>query len=105
MPRSLFILLAFGLVAGSLQVMARGNHQPAQDEHVRSAVARGELLPLPKILALAQARVAGEMLEVELERDDGRLVYEIKMLASVNGRVREIKLDARTGALIEIEDD
>ena len=103
--RSPVILLAFGLVAGSLQAIAGAGHRPAQNGNVRSAVASGELLPLPKILALAQARVPGEMLEVELERDDGRILYEIKILASANGRVREVKLDAHTGALIEIEDD
>ncbi|MBC9033724.1 PepSY domain-containing protein [Sphingomonas sp. JC676] len=71
---------------------------------IRTAVQRGEVIPLPRILALAQARVQGEVLEVELEHEQKRLLYEIKILAG-NGRVRELKLDARTGALIKIEDD
>jgi uncharacterized membrane protein YkoI len=32
------------------------------------------------------------------------LVYEIKILTST-GRVREVKIDARTGAVLKIEDD
>jgi uncharacterized membrane protein YkoI len=43
-------------------------------------------------------------LKVELENEHEHLQYEIKVLAG-NGRVREIKLDARSGAVLEIEDD
>jgi uncharacterized membrane protein YkoI len=32
------------------------------------------------------------------------LIYEIKVLAQ-SGRVREIKIDARTGTVLTIEDD
>ena len=44
------------------------------------------------------------MLKIELEQDDGVLSYEVKILTR-KGRVREVELDARTGALIKIEDD
>jgi uncharacterized membrane protein YkoI len=71
---------------------------------IRAAVQRGEVIPLPRILALAQAKVQGQVLEVELEHENARLLYEIKILAG-NGRVRELRLDARTGALIKLEDD
>jgi uncharacterized membrane protein YkoI len=57
-------------------------------------------------LALEKATqlVPGEVLKVELESDDDRYLYEVKVLAD-NGRVREIKLDAQDGSLVEIEDD
>lgn len=71
---------------------------------IRTAVERGQLIALPRILALAHQRVKGDVVKVELEHEEGRLLYEIKILTG-NGRVREVKLDARTGALIEIEDD
>ncbi|MBW7946050.1 MAG: PepSY domain-containing protein [Sphingomonadaceae bacterium] len=71
---------------------------------IRAAVERGDILPLPRILALAQARVKGEVLKIELEQEHGVLSYEVKILTK-KGRVREVELDARTGALIKIEDD
>ncbi len=47
----------------------------------------------------------GDVIDVELERDDdGRWQYEVKVLTST-GRVREVKLIARTGVVREIEDD
>ena len=71
---------------------------------IRAAVDRGELVPLPRILALAQAQVAGDVVKTELETHKGRLIYEVKILTAT-GRVREVTLDARTGDTLSIEDD
>lgn len=67
-------------------------------ERVRDAVARGEMVPLETILADAQARHPGRVLEVELE--DGE--YEVEILGA-DGVVRELEYDARTGELLEVE--
>jgi uncharacterized membrane protein YkoI len=81
-----------------------------KNEHneVREALRRGEILPLVKILAIASEQVPGDVIEVELEDeldDKARaLVYEIKILTST-GRVREVKIDARSGKVLSIEDD
>lgn len=71
---------------------------------IRAAVQRGELLPLPRIMALAQARVPGDVVKTELEVKHGRLIYEVKILTKA-GIVREVKLDARKGTILKIEDD
>jgi uncharacterized membrane protein YkoI len=77
-----------------------------KNEHklVREALQRGEVLPLVKILAIANQQVPGDVIEVELEDERKTLVYEIKILTST-GRVREVKIDARTGKVLSIEDD
>ncbi|KHL26596.1 hypothetical protein PK98_09555 [Croceibacterium mercuriale] len=77
---------------------------PDEAARIRAAVARGQVLPLPRILALARTRVPGDMLKVELEEEDGRIAYEIKILTPA-GRIREVTLDARTGRVLEVEDD
>lgn len=71
---------------------------------IRLAVARGAVLPLPRILDIAQHRVPGEVLKVELEELTDRLGYEVKVLTA-DGRVQEVKLDARTGAILKVEND
>lgn len=81
----------------------RARHAREHDE-IRAALQRGEVLPLARILAIAQQQVPGDVIEVELESKRGVLVYEIKVLAQ-SGRVREIKIDARSGAVLKIEDD
>ena len=72
----------------------------AQEEAIL-AMRRGEILPLVRILEIANQHVAGDVIEVEYK---GGPKYEIKILTAT-GRVREVKLNARTGALLEIEDD
>jgi len=96
----LCLVIALGMTS------SRADDDKEQREHdaIREALQRGEALPLVRILALAQQAVPGDVIEVELERKHEALVYEIKVLTQT-GRVREIKLDARTGNILKIEDD
>ena len=64
----------------------------------------GEILPLEKILEICRKQVQGHVLEVELEHEDGQLIYEIEILDE-KGLAWEIELDARTGRIIKKERD
>lgn len=101
----LLALVAGGTVPG---VVAKDKEKDKEKQHdtIREALKRGEVLPLEKILAIAEQHVAGEIIEIELERSKEVtvLIYEIKILTPT-GRVRELKIDARTGTVLEIEDD
>jgi uncharacterized membrane protein YkoI len=90
----------FRPAGGHWNEAAEGLHGvgPQQPSHGSS------LLPLAKALDLAAEHLPGEVLKVELESKHGRSIYEIKVLTG-NGRLREIELDARTGNVLEIEDD
>jgi uncharacterized membrane protein YkoI len=103
------------LIAACAAILAQGvtlsyadDESRARDarehEEMRAALQRGEVLPLARILAIAQEKVPGDVIEVELENKRGALVYEIKVLTE-SGRVREIKIDARQGTILKIEDD
>jgi uncharacterized membrane protein YkoI len=74
-------------------------HPPAGEQ-----TATGALLALEEALRIALAEVPGEVVKVERDRENGMDVLEIKVLAT-NGRVRELTLDSRSGAILEIEDD
>ncbi len=78
------------------------------DDHevARRAVERGELLPLATILKSAERDYPGRVLEVDLDREGGRYLYEIEVLLK-DGRVIELTYDGTTGKLLEteIEDD
>jgi uncharacterized membrane protein YkoI len=97
-------LFAALLVVAS--VLAGDDDSKHQREHdaIRAALQRGEVLPLARILAIAQQKVPGDVIEVELESEHSALVYEIKVLTG-NGRVREVKIDARSGTVLSVEDD
>ena len=71
------------------------------DDHVRAlqAVQAGQVLPLRSVLERLEREHPGQVLEVELERDDGRWIYEVKLLQP-QGQLVKLKLDARTAALM-----
>ncbi|MDX5432134.1 MAG: PepSY domain-containing protein [Halomonas sp.] len=86
-------------------LFALASPQGLADDHWRDlheAVRRGQLVALPQVLDWLEARYEGQILEVELERDDGRPVYEIEMLGP-QGQIVEFEFDARSGELIGME--
>ena len=65
----------------------------------------GTLQPLESLLARARERHPGAtLLEVELEDEHGRILYELEVLTS-GGTVRELQFDARSGELLEDEEE
>ncbi|MGD9510904.1 MAG: PepSY domain-containing protein [Geminicoccaceae bacterium] len=89
-----------GLVGASAAVRADQDDQ----DRALEAVRRGEILPLSTILGRLRTIDQGQMLEVELEHERGRWIYEVKTL-SADGVVRKRVLDARTGALLSPHED
>ncbi len=64
---------------------------------IRRAVEAGQLKPLSEILSAVQARHAGKVLDVDLERErGGRRVYEITILKNHSQRAK-ILVDAISG--------
>ncbi len=76
--------------------------QPGMPEHdaVRAIRQRGDILSLDRILQEARGQHAGHVLESELKHKDGRYVYEVELVDD-QGRVREMKFDARTGEVLK----
>ena len=73
-------------------------------EEARRLLQRGEIQPIAKILEAVQRRIPGDVIEVELEREDGKWEYQVDVLAS-NGRLLKVTLNARTAAVLKVEDD
>lgn len=69
---------------------------------LHKAVRQGHVVALPEILDWLEAHYVGQVLEVELERDDGHLTYEVEMLGP-QGQVVEFEFDAASGELIGME--
>lgn len=76
----------------------------ADDDHdaARRLEQQGEILGLEAILERMDFGSGSRLLETELEREDGRWVYELEVL-DPDGRVTEHEVDAATGEVIEIE--
>ena len=87
-------LLAAVLAAPPATADGRRDH-----ERARAAVQAGEVMPLAKVLEHLAATHPGQVLEVELERDEGRWLYEVRLLHR-DGRLMKLKLDARTAKVL-----
>lgn len=68
-------------------------------DRARAALQAGEVLPLTEILARVGRTHPGQVLEVELERDDGVWIYELKLLQG-DGLLVKLKVDARDGTVV-----
>ncbi len=73
-------------------------------DFAKRLLSEGRIKPLSEIISEVQAKVPGEMLEVQLELDDGIYVYELKLLRP-DGKVQEVEADAASGNILKIEDD
>lgn len=73
-------------------------------DRAREALQKGEIRPLEEVLAVLQATRPGEVLKLELKREDGRWLYKFKVLVAHNQR-REVEIDARSLQIVEDEND
>ena len=74
----------------------------ADHDRARAAVQAGEVMPLPALLERVQRSHPGRVLRVELERDDGRWIYELRVLQA-DGRLLKLEVDARSAEVLEAE--
>jgi uncharacterized membrane protein YkoI len=70
----------------------------------RQLAMEGKILSLEQIVERIRQIRAGQILEVELEPEYGRMIYEIEMLDE-RGTVWEMKVDAVSGDILEQEQE
>jgi uncharacterized membrane protein YkoI len=88
---------AFALMATPIVGITGGERD---QDRARQALKTGEVMPLTAILARVAREHPGQVMEVELERDDGVWIYELRVLEPGGGLVK-LKVDARTGAILK----
>lgn len=74
----------------------------SDQDQARRALERGEIRPLDQVLDAARKALPGDVVKVELDEDDGRWIYEIKILTS-GGERREVEIDAKSLQVLEID--
>ena len=108
MLRSLLVVAAAS--GGAWPANAGGDDDDDDDDRKRRRRerSRNSLPPgsenLQTILKKVRSEFPGRIIEVELDDDDGRLVYEIKLLDS-KGRLFELDVDPRNGNILKVERD
>ncbi len=87
------------IAAALLSSHAAASDKPRSQE-VRALRESGRILPMEDILARARTIRPGQVVEVELEREDGMYVYEVKIIDDAD-TVHKLEMDAASGELVE----
>ena len=82
------------LAATALQpTVAQASDDRARASEVRQLRDSGKIMPMEDILARSRAAQPGQVVEVELDREDGRYVYEVKIIDDTD-KVHKLEIDA-----------
>ncbi|MEH6825140.1 MAG: PepSY domain-containing protein, partial [Motiliproteus sp.] len=90
----LFRAITAVVMAGALHLGAVAS--PLDQDDVLPLIEQGQVLPLAELLKRHQSRLAGRLIDLELEYEQGRLVYELEVI-DPQGVVREYLIDAKSG--------
>ncbi len=93
---------AAALLAAALFLAPTADADESLPDHdrARAALEAGEVAPLGEILDLVQASEPGQPVEVNLEHENGRWVYEVESVTT-DGRVVRTYWDAKAKTLLE----
>ncbi|TLS67912.1 PepSY domain-containing protein [Mariprofundus erugo] len=69
-------------------------------DRVRQLRSTDSIMPLATIVKMVEARYPGKLLDVELEEEHGKVVYEIEFLGD-DHQVHHLEIDARSGSFID----
>ena len=73
-------------------------------EDLPKRVHEGKILRLAILKAKVLAKLPGELIDVSVDRHDGRIIYEFRILRG-GGQVTEVEVDAASGRIAEIENE
>lgn len=99
------LLGAFAL-GGALWVgagvdLSQAHSDESDHELARQALQQGKVLPLRTVLDQVERQYQGQVLKVEFEHDDGRFIYEMRLLHP-NGQLSKLKVDAVDGRVLSV---
>lgn len=92
---SFFMLMAM-LESGVSYAADNADHD---HDRARQAVEAGDVMPLRTILERVEREYPGQVMEVELDRENGEWVYEVKLLRK-GGALMKLKILARDGTIL-----
>jgi uncharacterized membrane protein YkoI len=68
----------------------------AQSDQVLQWLEEGKVLPFESLMKRHSKRLEGRLLDLEIEEEDGRIIYELEILRA-DSIVYEVKIDAQSG--------
>jgi uncharacterized membrane protein YkoI len=95
--------LALLLAAGTLAV-AGAAYADEKEKKGKAGMAAAAKVTIDQAINTASEKVAGKVIEAELEHKHNKLVWEVEVVTAEN-KVMEVHIDADTGAVIDVEEE
>ncbi|MGD8547518.1 MAG: PepSY domain-containing protein [Thiohalophilus sp.] len=102
-----FVILATGgigllaLQSGDIVNLAHADDKLDHKE-AKELREQGKILPLKEILDRVGKEYPGQVIETELDREDGNYIYELEILTDKD-KVIELEVDAASGKILKTE--
>lgn len=98
------LIFALGLPACTEEHESKkeGEHKEAKKEDEskdKAALAAAAKVTIEQAIKTATDKVQGKVIEAELEKEDGKLVWEVEIVGA-DGKLSELYVDAGTGVLV-----
>lgn len=97
------LLAVAALVAAAPRLADASDKDDLRRDEVRRAVESGEIRSLADILKAVRGKLPGEIAGVEIERKDGRWLYEFRIIDS-KGQLFDAYVDARSGRIERVKE-
>lgn len=100
LPHMLVVALSL-LAAGAL---ADSGAAYGGEKKGKAEMAAAAKVTIDQAIKTASEKVSGKVIEAELEKKHGKLVWEVEVVTAEN-KVMEVHIDAETGAVIDVEEE
>lgn len=107
--RALLILFGLTMTGASLAQSTvddenDGREEELDQETARRAVREGKARPFSEILMKVKDKLGGQIIEVEFDQEEGRLMYDFTVLQP-SGKILEFEVDALTAEILTVEEE
>lgn len=103
-------LLLLGLPLQGIALADESRSNSVEDDDLPShddlskLVKEGRIRPLSVLKAEVLTELPGELIDIRVDREDGRIIYEFRILRD-SGRVTEVEVEAASGRIVEVENE
>ena len=101
MKKYIISALAVGIIAGGGYTFVNAD---IQDKENQAELAKQAQITEQEATKIALEKVPGTVNEVELENEDGLIVYEFEIVGE-DGSEQDLDVDAKTGEIVKVEAD
>jgi uncharacterized membrane protein YkoI len=91
------------LAAGTLAVGGTA-YADEKEKKDKAEMATAAKVTIDQAIKTASDKVAGKVIEAELEKKHNKLVWEVEVVTAEH-KVMEVHIDAETGAVIDVEEE